>query len=97
MLPLIGDDFEAGPRAVRAGARISAPYADCYRCPLKLRYPDCGIACVEDDAAVIKDQTAGRVAAIIVEPMQGTAGNVIPPAGFLPGDPRASRRRTARC
>jgi 4-aminobutyrate aminotransferase-like enzyme len=33
---------------------------------------------------VIRDQTGGRIAAIIVEPMQGTAGNVIPPPGFLP-------------
>ena len=25
----------------------SAPYADCYRCPLGLKYPACGIACAE--------------------------------------------------
>ncbi len=32
---------------------------------------------------VIRYQTGGDIAAIIVEPMQGTAGNVIPPEGFL--------------
>src|SRR5436853_7678804 len=63
--------------------RYSSPYADCYRCPLKLRYPDCGIACAEFVRDVIRYQTAGEIAAIIVEPMQGTAGNIIPPEGFL--------------
>jgi len=32
---------------------------------------------------VIRYQTAGEIGAIIVEPMQGTAGNIIPPEGFL--------------
>ena len=32
---------------------------------------------------VIRYQTPGEIGAIIVEPMQGTAGNVIPPDGFL--------------
>src|SRR5258706_16194907 len=32
---------------------------------------------------VIRYQTAGEIAAIIGEPIQGTAGNVIPPDGFL--------------
>jgi 4-aminobutyrate aminotransferase-like enzyme len=60
-----------------------APYANCYRCPLKLEHPDCGMACVDELRRTIRDETAGEIAAIIIEPIQGTAGNVIPPRGFL--------------
>jgi 4-aminobutyrate aminotransferase-like enzyme len=59
------------------------PYADCYRCPLGLRSPSCGVACAEVAREQVKKQSAGAVAAVIVEPMQGTAGNVIPPDDFL--------------
>ncbi|HEV8266648.1 MAG TPA: aspartate aminotransferase family protein [Thermoanaerobaculia bacterium] len=82
VLPLLSGDFkhELGPFV--PGMHV-APYANCYRCPLKLTYPDCGIACAEKTREVLKEQSAGALAAIIVEPMQGTAGNVIPPPGFL--------------
>jgi len=82
VLPLLGSDFKhhLGPFVP---GRYLSPYADCYRCPLKLRYPDCGIACAEFVRDVIRYQTAGEIGAIIVEPMQGTAGNIIPPEGFL--------------
>ncbi len=33
--------------------------------------------------AAIKYQTGGEISAIIVEPIQGTAGNVVPPPGYL--------------
>ena len=61
-----------------------SPFAYCYRCPLKLRYPSCDIACAEHLRQVIKLQSQQQIAAIIVEPIQGTAGNVVPPAEFLP-------------
>jgi len=60
-----------------------SPYANCYRCPWSLQHPSCGLACAEHLRNVIKNDTQGEVAAIIVEPMQGTAGNVIPPDDFI--------------
>jgi 4-aminobutyrate aminotransferase-like enzyme len=82
VLPLLWGDFKKGMGPFVPGC-YSAPYAYCYRCPLALTFPDCGIACAEKTRDLIKNQTGGAVAAIIVEPMQGTAGNVIPPPGFL--------------
>ena len=60
-----------------------SPYANCYRCPWKLEYPSCGLACAEHLRNVVKNDTQAEVAAIILEPMQGTAGNVIPPDAFI--------------
>ncbi|MGH7950172.1 MAG: aspartate aminotransferase family protein, partial [Candidatus Binataceae bacterium] len=60
------------------------PYADCYRCPFKMTYPDCGLHCVDFARQQVKNSSAGDIAAVLVEPMQGTAGNVIPPDDWLP-------------
>ena len=82
VLGLLGSDFKHHLGPFVPGHHLS-PYADCYRCPLRLTYPDCGIACAEYLRDVIRNQTAGEIAAIIVEPIQGTAGNIVPPDGFL--------------
>ncbi len=83
VMGLIGDESKHGWGPL-PGGRFSVPYADCARCPFGLRYPDCGIACADFAREAIKKTTSGAVAAIIIEPMQGTAGNVIPPPEFLP-------------
>ncbi|WP_159037008.1 aspartate aminotransferase family protein [Streptomyces specialis] len=62
---------------------LTTPYASCYRCPLRARYPECGLACVEFARDVLREQSSGSLAAILVEPVQGRAGNVVPPRGFL--------------
>jgi 4-aminobutyrate aminotransferase-like enzyme len=82
VLGLLGSEFKHGLGPFLPGQYLS-PYGDCYRCPLKLTYPGCGIACAEYLRDVIRYQTGGALAAIIVEPIQGTAGNVVPPPGFL--------------
>ena len=82
VLPLLWGDFKNGLGPFAPGF-YSAPYAYCYRCPLSLTYPDCGIACAEKTRDLVRNETDGAVAAIIIEPMQGTAGNVIPPPGFV--------------
>ena len=83
VLGLIGDESKQGYGPL-PGGRYQVPYADCYRCPFKLTYPDCGLYCVEFARKQIKNSSAGAIAAVIVEPMQGTAGNVIPPDDWLP-------------
>jgi 4-aminobutyrate aminotransferase-like enzyme len=83
VLSLMGSTFKDGLGPMVPGAHL-IPYADCYRCPLQLEHPSCGVACAEVGRKQLKLATAGSVAAIIAEPMQGTAGNIVPPDDFLP-------------
>ncbi|MBU0518505.1 aspartate aminotransferase family protein [bacterium] len=55
----------------------------CYRCPLKLEYPSCNIACAHDVENVILSATCGQVAAFIAEPIQGVGGTVVPPPEYF--------------
>jgi len=82
-LSLMGSDFKDKLGPMVPGSHI-VPYANCYRCPFKLEYPSCGMACVDFVRQNLKVSTAGEVAAFIAEPMQGTAGNIIPPKEFMP-------------
>jgi 4-aminobutyrate aminotransferase / (S)-3-amino-2-methylpropionate transaminase / 5-aminovalerate transaminase len=82
-LSLIGDGTKNHLGPMLPGAH-HAPYAYCYRCPLALSYPSCGLECVEFARKVIKHETTAELAAILIEPIQGTAGNVVPPPEFMP-------------
>jgi 4-aminobutyrate aminotransferase-like enzyme len=82
-LSLMGSTFKNGMGPMVPGSH-QIPYADCYRCPLALEPTHCGLACVDVARKHLKTATAGAVAAFIVEPMQGTAGNIVPPKDFLP-------------
>jgi 4-aminobutyrate aminotransferase len=57
------------------------PY--CYRCPCQLSYPTCGIACAEAMEIVVRQQTAGDVAAFIAEPVLGEGGIIVPPDEYF--------------
>ncbi len=59
------------------------PYAYCYRCPLNLDYPACGVACAELLEQGFENQyQADRIAALIVEPVQGEGGFIAPPPEY---------------
>jgi taurine--2-oxoglutarate transaminase len=61
---------------------IFAPDAYCYRCPFGLKYPDCGVECVDYVDYMIKHES--NVAAVIVEPIVGSNGVIVPPDDYLP-------------
>ena len=82
-LSLMGSEFKDSIGPMVSGSHI-VPYANCYRCPLSLKPSTCGMACVDLATKQARMSCAGKVAAVIVEPMQGTAGNIIPPDEFLP-------------
>jgi taurine--2-oxoglutarate transaminase len=68
------------PNTMSGVVRIPEPY--CFRCPLKLKYPDCNIACANYVDYIIKQEK--NVAAIIVEPITGTNGVIVPPKEYMP-------------
>jgi len=62
-----------------------APYGYCYRCAYRLTYPECGLHCVAALEDVFKRHVeADQVAAVVVEPVLGEGGFVVPPADWLP-------------
>ncbi len=61
------------------------PPVYCYRCPFRLEYPSCGLACADALADEIVRQDAPTVAGFIAEPVAGaTLGAVVPPPEYWP-------------
>jgi len=61
-------------------AHVAPPYA--YRCQLCDGGP-CSCACAEDVERVINTHTADDLAAVVVEPVMGEGGIIVPPEGWL--------------
>ena len=58
-------------------------FAYCYRCPFKMEYPSCGVACADKiDEIWSKPEFQGKVACIIGEPIAGEGGFIVPPKEF---------------
>lgn len=61
---------------------IFAPEVHCYKCPIGHTYPGCNMACAEYIEHMIENES--DVAAVIVEPVVGTNGVLIPPKEYMP-------------
>lgn len=61
------------------------PAAYCYRCPFNLEYPSCNTACADHLKEIFITHTAPEnTAALIIEPVLGEGGFIVPPPEFLP-------------
>jgi adenosylmethionine-8-amino-7-oxononanoate aminotransferase len=62
-------------------ANAMPPY--CYRCELGLAFPSCNLACGTTIEQAILGSDPELVSCVLVEPVMGTAGCIVPPAGYL--------------
>jgi taurine--2-oxoglutarate transaminase len=70
---------------------IFGPDCNCYRCPLGKTYPGCEAACADYLEYMIERES--NVAAILIEPVVGTNGILVPPPEYLPKLARIARKR----
>lgn len=63
-----------------------AHYPYCYRCPFHLEYPSCGLYCLGyiEDVIFKKLVPPDETAFILIEPIQGAGGYIVPPKDYLP-------------
>jgi 4-aminobutyrate aminotransferase-like enzyme len=75
--------FRNHPHLVPGVAHV--PYAYCYRCPFGLTYPECGIKCADyiEETILTTISPPENTSAILLEPIQGPAGIIVPPEDWL--------------
>ena len=64
-----------------ATSAILAPY--CYRCPLAMKFPKCGIQCLKTSLELADANFTSRPAAFIGEPILSAGGVIVPPPGYF--------------
>jgi 4-aminobutyrate aminotransferase len=64
---------------------VHAPYPYCYRCPYGQKLESCAVECVKhiEDTLLKTICPAEETAAIVVEPVQGEGGYIVPPQKFF--------------
>jgi adenosylmethionine-8-amino-7-oxononanoate aminotransferase len=72
----------ADPMVPAAGFTSAMP-PYCHRCELDLTFPGCGLTCARTIEQAILGSDPELVSCVVVEPVMGTAGCIIPPPGYL--------------
>ena len=72
---------------------VHAPYPYCYRCPYGQEPDTCAVECVKhiEDTLLKTISPAEETAAIVVEPIQGEGGYIVPPRRFFDELTRVAR------
>ncbi len=85
------------PLPAQVAGIVHAPAPYCYRCPFKLEYPSCGVACAQDIEELIQTTTTGEIAAFMAEPILGVGGFIVPPPEYFQIAYDIARRHGGLC
>ncbi len=83
MASMSGNAFRKAPFPMLYPGSIQVPDPYCHRCFYKQEQGNCGMLCVDRIEDFIEFASNGQVAAILVEPISGNGGNVVPPNGYF--------------
>ena len=78
-----GDAFRRGGTPVHGAGVVHVPAPYCYRCFYRMTYPACGLYCVESIREFVAYASSGSVACVVVEPVLGNGGNIVPPRDYF--------------
>jgi len=83
MTALSGNQFRKTPFPTlpRFGIQVPDPY--CYRCFYGKEPETCGLLCADRIVDFIEYASQGEIAAVLIEPISGNGGNIVPPEGYL--------------
>ena len=83
MASLSGNAFRKQPLAqlYHGGLQVPDPY--CMRCFYGQDPRSCGLMCVDRINDFLEFASSGSVAAVLVEPISGNGGNIVPPDGYF--------------
>jgi adenosylmethionine-8-amino-7-oxononanoate aminotransferase len=62
---------------------LRAPMPYRYRCPYCADGPRCTLQCADEVDAIIRSEGPDTVAAVVMEPVQNSAGSIVPPEGYF--------------
>lgn len=83
MTAISGNAFRREPFIDFPISKIIVPDPYCHRCFYRQKPQTCGMLCVDRIDQFIEFAGSGKPACVIVEPISGNGGNIVPPEGYL--------------
>lgn len=93
MIGASGAAFRRAPFPSRMPGFVHVPDPYCLRCFYREQPDSCGMLCAERVHDFIDFASSGSVACMIVEPISGNGGNIVPPPGYLQALKRVCEQR----
>lgn len=78
-----GEAFRKAPFPLQMPGVTHVPDPYCKRCFYRQQPDTCGLLCAERINDFLDHATSGSTACVVLEPISGSGGNIVPPDGYL--------------